>query len=98
MGIQIRIDYQDVMKKAGVIQNQSEALYHQISRLENLEKELSGDWNGPASRTFCAKLSQLIDRMKGTREKMSYASKQIEVTAGAIHRADMEAQNQAGQL
>ena len=98
MGTEIRINYADVMNKAKQMHNQSLELYYQICRLENAEKDLSREWNSPASQVFRTKLVHLAERIKATRRKMYDTSEIIENTAKAIYRADLEACENAKHL
>lgn len=98
MGREMRINYRDVMNKAKKMQNKSLELSYQIIRLENIEQSISQQWKGPASTVFQRKLVQLIRRMRAVKNELSDTAELIEITAKAIHQADMEAKKKAKQL
>lgn len=98
MGREIRINYRDVMNKAKKMQNKSLELNYQITRLVNIEQSISQQWKGPASLAFRSKLVQLICRMRAVKAELSDTAELIEITAKAIHQADMEAKEKAKQL
>lgn len=95
---EIRINYSDVMKKASQIKGDSFELFYRIYQLRMIKNTLQQDWESPASRVYIKKLDQLIEKISMTRKKMCETAELIEMTARAIQRADLAAQEQARQL
>ena len=94
----MRINYTDVMWKVTQMRAQAVKLYYQIYRLKMVKDTLRRNWDGPASEIYQKKLLELIHDMEITRNKIINTTEDIEATAKAIRRADLEAAENARQL
>ena len=90
---EFRINYDRVVKQANQINNLSNDLGKEITKLENLLARIKNEWCGPASAEFQKQLISLIQDMKDTKYNMSSVSSTIKNVAKNIQKEDEKLAN-----
>ena len=85
---EFRINYDKVVKQANQINNLSNDLGKEITKLENLLARIKNEWCGPASTEFQKQLIILLQDMRTTRKNMSGISSTIKNVANRIQKED----------
>ena len=93
-----RINYNQVIRQADVINNLSDDLKREMDKLKNILNSIRGDWEGPASREFQKKLTVLIGNVENSKNSMSSVSRTIKNIAARIKQEDERQAEMASQL
>lgn len=94
----MRINYNQVVRQAGQMNDKADELGREIQKLEALRDSIGSDWDGPAAKAFRSKLNQLISNITNTKNEMERISTAVKNAADKIKREDDRQAELAEQL
>ena len=94
----LRINYEQVIRQANIINDLSDELRREKDNLNNILTSIGRDWEGPASTVYKNKLSSLVYNVENTKNSMSSASGTIRSIATRIRQEDERQAEMASQL
>lgn len=93
-----RINYNQVISKVRILEDQADLLERQASALAQMEQKCRLCWKGEAAGAFLVRLESLHGEVSRTRTQVSVLASVIQSCADRIRQEDIEAQKRAAAL
>lgn len=90
MSGQIRMTPEELKAKATLYRQSGDQINEMLTKLDNLQNQLRGEWEGRAFQKFDEQFHQLKPKVKAFAELMSDINEQLNRTAEAVARQDEE--------